>query len=237
VSPDAPSSLVDLLGTTRSQVVDRLRAGPASVGSLADQLSLTEPAVRRHLVALERDGLVISAVAGLRREGRGRPSTSYQLTDRARRLYPDRSAEFANELLDYLEERHGRTALLEFVRWRQDRQAERYAGELDQTTGLAARADRLSDLLSQDGFLADSSAVVTPEGATVLELRQGHCAIAEVAAAHPEICAHEAAMFQRLLGAKLSRRQTIAGGAGACVCTVVSPQTPVSTGAAHGHQG
>lgn len=240
MTAELSSSLVDLLGSTRSQIVDLLRAGAASVGALAEQLSLTEPGVRRHLVALERDGLVVSVVAGLRREGRGRPSTSYQLTDRARRLYPDRSAEFANELLDYVEERHGRAALLEFLRWRQDRQSGRYAEELDPSAGLAGRVDRLAELLSKDGFLAEASEVATPDGATVLQLRQGHCAIADVAAAHPEICAHEAAMFQRLLGAKLSRRQTIAGGAAECVCTVAGyppVSTDSATGAAHGHQG
>ena len=243
MSSEVSSSLVGLLGPTRSQVVDLLRAGPASVGALAQQLSLSEPGVRRHLVALERDGLVVSVVAGLRREGRGRPSTSYQLTDRARRLYPDRSAEFANELLGYLEERHGRPALLEFVRWRQDRQSERYAEALDEADGLEHRVDRLAELLSEDGFLAEANEVSTPDGATVLQLRQRHCAIADVAAAHPEICAHEAAMFQRLLGAKLSRRQTIAGGASQCVCTVATAPPPISTepatttGAAHGHQG
>jgi predicted ArsR family transcriptional regulator len=59
-----------------------------------------------------------------------------------------------------------------------------------------------------------------------LRLVQRHCAIEDVAREHPEICAHEAAAFARVLGGdvRLSRRQTIAGGATACVCTV----TPAS---------
>lgn len=221
-------SLVDLLGHTRAQVVDLLRASPASVADLARALGLSEAAVRRHLSALERDGLVAGTT--VRGPGRGRPSSRYHLTQKARRLYPDSSASVANEVLDYLEEHHGRAALLEFLRWRQGRQADRYDQALAGVADPEARTRRLADLLAEDGFLAAVRPVTAPDGATVLELTQGHCAIADVAEAHPEICAWEAAMFQRLLGGKLSRRQTIAAGDNACVCTITHPATspPVS---------
>ncbi len=61
-----------------------------------------------------------------------------------------------------------------------------------------------------------------PDGATVLQLTQGHCAVREVAREHPEICAYEAALFRRLLGTKVSRRQTIAAGAGECICYITT---------------
>jgi predicted ArsR family transcriptional regulator len=77
---------------------------------------------------LERDGLV--GAGSVRRDGPGRPSASYGLTDKALRLFPDRSGEFANELLSYLEEEHGRGALLGFLRWRQAQQGSRYAAGL-----------------------------------------------------------------------------------------------------------
>lgn len=216
-------ALLDLLGETRGQVVDLLRTGPQPVAALAAHLGLTEAAVRRQLQSLERDGLVVSHA--LQPHGRGRPATAWTLTDRARRLYPDRSAEFANEALEYLEAEHGRTALLAFLRWRQGRHAQRYADALAGLDGTADRATRLAELLDADGFASGVDEHVTPDGRTVLELRQGHCTISDVAAAHPEICAYEAALFQRLLGGRLSRRQTIAGGAGECVCTI-SEATP-----------
>lgn len=224
------ASLVDLLGETRAQVVDLLRGGPRPVAELAERLALTEPAVRRHLAALESDGLVESQT--VRREGPGRPAARYALSERGRRLYPDRSAEIANELLDELEAEHGRAALLAFLRKRQARQAERYSDALAGIDDPAERAARLAELLSDDGFLAESSALPAPDGTTLLQLSQGHCAISDVAAAHPELCAYEAALFRDLLGGRLSRRKTIAGGAGTCVCTI----TPL-TGAPYGHQG
>jgi predicted ArsR family transcriptional regulator len=229
---DTDATLVDLLGETRAQVVEALRGTTRTVAQLAGTLGVSDVAVRRHLQVLERDGLVRAET--VRRDGPGRPSQSYALTDRARRLFPDRTAELANELLDYLEEAHGRRALLAFLRWRQARQGERYAGAIASGDDLAGRVDRLAGLLTEDGFLSNATAVDVPEGATTLELRQEHCAIADVARDHPELCAYEAAMFQRVLGANVSRRETIAGGANACVCTIKTTPDP---GARDGHEG
>jgi predicted ArsR family transcriptional regulator len=215
------ATLLDLLGDTRAHVVESLRARPATAVQLAEELGLSAVAVRRHLQVLERDGLVSAET--VRREGPGRPSARYALTDRARRLFPDRSADLANELLDYLEEEHGRAALLGFLRWRQARHQQRYAATLEEASGPEARVDLLARLLSDDGFAAEATPVDAPPGATVLELRQRHCAIKDVAEEHPEVCAYEAAMFRRVLGAAVSRKSTIATGADACVCHVTVP--------------
>ena len=225
MSATTQSSLVELLGATKARVVDLLRDRARTARDLATHLGISEAAVRRHLQSLERDELV--EVDGRRgHEGPGRPSVTYQISDRARRLYPDRSADVANELLDYLEHEHGRSGVLAYLRWRQTQQAARYDAALGDVTGRRERARRLAELLAADGYLAEV-AESERDGLPVLELRQGHCAIGEVAAAHPEICAHEAATFRRLLGGELGRRQTIAGGAASCVCTI--PLDPASS--------
>lgn len=225
---DAP--LVDLLGETRAGLVHALHGKRLTVAALAGELMLSEVAVRRHLGVLERDGLVQAET--VRHDRPGRPGAAYSLTERARRLFGDRNAEFASELLDYLEETQGRKALLDFLRWRQSRQAERYAAVLPEADGqgashsdLAQRAGQLAELLTEDGFLSDVAEVAAGEGETVLELRQNHCAIAGVAEAHPELCAYEAALFRNLLGVQVSRRQTIAAGASACVCSIRPART------------
>jgi predicted ArsR family transcriptional regulator len=222
VRTSADTTLLDLLGDTRAQVAELLRAGPLTVADLSRALGLSEVAADRHLQVLERDGLVSAET--VRRDGPGRPRQQYTLTDRARRLFPDRSADLANELLDYLEAEHGRQALLGFLRWRAQRHGTRYAGELDTAAGTGSRAELLARLLSDEGFAAHVSEVTTPEGATVLELRQEHCAIKDVAEEHPEVCSFEAAVFQKVLGAGVTRKQTIAGGAGACVCHITPPE-------------
>lgn len=212
-------TLVDVLGDTRGRIVELLHERPRSVADLATALGLSEVAVRRHLQVLERDEFV--AARTVRRSGPGRPGSRYELTDRARRLYPDHSAEFANELLEFLKAEHGHEALEAFLRWRADRQRARYArGLAEAGPDTSDRATRLADLLSADGFDSTVEAVDRPDGATALRLTQGHCAIRDVAEEHPEICTLEARMFEDLLGVRVSRRQTAAGGAGQCVCDI-----------------
>jgi predicted ArsR family transcriptional regulator len=230
VSITAPhdSGLVGLLGETRARLVELLHEQPRSVASIAQALELSEVAVRHHLQILQSEGLVSAET--VRGSGRGRPSAVYALTDKAIRLFPDNSAALANELLDYLGGEHGRSELQRFLRWRAERHAGRYSTALEGASTLDERVERLADVLSEEGFASSAEVVTTPEGATVLELRQGHCAIKAVAEEHPELCAYEASTFKNLLGAKLSRRQTIAGGADACVCHI-TPATPNDIGA------
>lgn len=216
------TTLVGLLGDTRARVVEELRHGARQVADLADALGLSEVAIRRHLQVLERDGLVEAET--VRRDGPGRPGAQYELTSRGLRLFPDRSGELATELLDYLEGVHGREALHDFLRWWQERQGERYAEALAATDSAdeGAPAERLAQVLSDDGYFADAQHRTAPDGSAVTELTQGHCAIKDAAEAHPELCAYETAMFQQLLGGTVTRRRTIAAGDNACVCEIAA---------------
>jgi DNA-binding transcriptional ArsR family regulator len=52
-------AVLDALGDrTRRLIIDRLRAGPSSVGDLAAALPVSRPAVSQHLTVLRRSGLV-----------------------------------------------------------------------------------------------------------------------------------------------------------------------------------
>lgn len=219
MTPSSDTGLVSLLGDTRAQLIELLRSQPCSVADMATQLGISEVAVRHHLQVLTADGFVAGET--VKGTGRGRPKQLYTITDKARRLFPDNSAQLANELLEFLAGEHGRTELARFLRWRSERQSTRYAEALEGAETVDERVHRLADVLVEDGFAASAQVVTTPEGATVLELRQDHCAIKAVAEEHPELCAYEASTFKKLLGTtKLSRRQTIAGGADACVCHI-----------------
>ena len=52
---------------TRRRVFERLRAGPQSVGVLAEGLPVSRPAVSQHLKALKEAGLVLDRAEGARR--------------------------------------------------------------------------------------------------------------------------------------------------------------------------
>lgn len=222
----AAASLVPLLGEQRAAVVALLhRTGTASVAEVAAHLGVSEVAARRHLAVLVEEGL---AEASERRATGGRPATCYALSERAMRLFPQAYDRFANEVLDFLTDTQGEEGLRAFLRWRVERET---AALRDAVTAedLHGRLEELARALSDAGFEAD----VRPEGRG-FRLVQEHCAIADVAREHPEVCAFEAAAFARVLGREVAvtRRATIAGGAAACECRVVPTQRPSDPGEA-----
>jgi DNA-binding transcriptional ArsR family regulator len=60
--------VLDALGDpTRRQIFDSLKAGPRSVGELAEGLPVSRPAVSQHLRVLKEAGLVTERRSGTRR--------------------------------------------------------------------------------------------------------------------------------------------------------------------------
>jgi DNA-binding transcriptional ArsR family regulator len=60
-------AVLDALGDgTRRRIIQRLRAGPSSVGELAAALPVSRPAVSQHLTVLRRSGLVSYEELGTR---------------------------------------------------------------------------------------------------------------------------------------------------------------------------
>lgn len=208
-------SLAALLGETRATIVRTLKGeGERSAPELADALGISDVAVRKHLAMLHSEGMITERTV---RQERGRPVARYRLTERGEELFPHRYAEMVEDLLAFIADQQGRAGLQAFLRWRQDRQTEAYARAVD-ADDLAGRLDQLVDALNEAGYEAS----VTSDG-DGFELTQSHCAIFDVAKDNPEMCAHEAATFRRVLGdVRISRRETLASGANACVCTITA---------------
>lgn len=64
---DPSSALAALADPTRRRVFERLRAGPRSVGQVAEGLPVSRPAVSQHLAVLKAAGLVNDEADGTRR--------------------------------------------------------------------------------------------------------------------------------------------------------------------------
>ena len=86
------------LSTTHGRIITLLRRAGRSVDELAQALDLTHTAVRAHLAALERDGLVQQRSE---RRGNRKPSSVYDLAPAAEFLFP----QSYGQLLEVLKER------------------------------------------------------------------------------------------------------------------------------------
>jgi predicted ArsR family transcriptional regulator len=92
----------DSLEGTRGRIIDLIRRSPTTITEIASRLDLTYNAVRGHLTALERDGLI--RPAGVRR-GETRPSTMYELAPGVDDVLSRAYMPFASHLVRSLAER------------------------------------------------------------------------------------------------------------------------------------
>src|ERR1044072_7483243 len=88
--------------STRGRIVALLRGTTKTVNELAEELELTDNAVRGHLLTLERDGLIKQS--GIQR-GIRKPHFAYQLTQEAEQLFPKAYDALLNLLISVLKGR------------------------------------------------------------------------------------------------------------------------------------
>lgn len=181
--------------STRGQVVALLRQGHATVEELATALELTDNAVRAHLAALERDGLV--AQHGLRR-GVGKPAYTYQLTSEAEGLFPKAYGTVLNLLLGVLDERLPPESVDDALREVGRRLAESYpapTGDLH---------DRVSEAVTLLGDLGGLAAIESANGVVTIAGRS--CPLAAAVDGHPETCLLAEALLAEVIGAPVCQR-------------------------------
>ena len=181
-----------LLDSTRGRVVAILRRSAQTVNDLAAALELTDNAVRLHLSALERDGLVEQS--GVRREGAGKPAYVYSATPDAEALFPKPYDRVLAELLAVLEERHTPEQVEEWLREvgaRLGRPAAAAPGPLRERAAHAAAV--LTDL----GGLAE----VDEGDDGALRIQGYRCPLGALATSHPVTCRLAEALVSELVGA------------------------------------
>ncbi len=202
---------------TKRRIVERLkRVESATATDLAAEFGLTDTALRQHLDALEADG---DGHPFDGRADRARTSTralaagDHGATDG----FPDRHGELTVELLGVGACELGERALDQVIADRSDRQTAAYQQSLVDISDLGERVQRLADLRSDEGYLAE---VRADDGAYFLI--EHHCPIREAAAACGALCGAELDVFQRVLGpgGTVTRVQHVLAGDRRCAYRV-----------------
>lgn len=211
---------------TRQRVINLiLNDGPQTAKELAEKLSLTPAAIRRHLSALLDEGTLTSReqrVYGAR--GRGRPSKVFALTDEGRAEFRQAYDELALSAIRQLLDLVGPTALRELAAERAEGIEQHYRDAREERPDATAM-ELLVEALGIDGYAPSVRPVASGD-----QLLQHHCPIAHVAAEYPLLCEVETQLFSRLLGSHVQRLATIAHGDGVCTTHVPrrlpTPQIP-----------
>jgi predicted ArsR family transcriptional regulator len=204
------------LSDTKRRIVERLkRVESATATDLAGEFGLTDTALRQHLDALEAAGMVTRSMA--EPTGRGRPPVHWQLAPGATQAFPDRHGELSVDLISSLRSALGDPALDKVIGARSDRQVASYQAVLSGSTSLRERVERLADVRSEEGYLAE----VRPDGDDLL-LIEHHCPIRDAAASCGALCTAELDVFQRVLGpdVRVTRTQHVMAGDRRCAYRV-----------------
>ena len=201
------------LASTRGRIIVLLRRASRTVDELAQALGLSGNAIRVHLMALERDGLVQQH--GRRASG-GKPASTYTLTPEAEALFPKAYAQLLSLVLANVLARHGRTELASVLRTVGQELAHalvpRGAGDaLDDRLGLAKRV--WGDL----GGLAE----VRREGERYV-LEELSCPLKEVVIECPEACQLALALLQTVLDTTVKYEHDLRGAEPRCKFEVVA---------------
>lgn len=167
-----------VLGGTRGQLLAMLRRSKRSVNELAVSLGISDNAVRTHVAAMQRDGMV--EPAGIERGTGGKPAQLYQITPEAEEMYPKAYALVLNELLRLLREREGREAVVGLLR----EVGARAAAEAGAAGSAGARVEAAADALRRLG----GDVEVEREGGGWL-IRGFGCPLSAVVDSHEEACA------------------------------------------------
>ena len=164
--------------STRGQIVTILRASPSTVEELAGKLSLTDNAIRAHLLTLERDGLVRQS--GVRRALR-KPHFTYALTPEADALFPKAYDALLNQLIGVLKTRLEPAEIEDVLREVGRALATDAPG--GGGTDLESRVQTALKVLEAIG----GSAEIERDGDKIV-IRGNGCPLAAAVTVHPEVC-------------------------------------------------
>ncbi|GAB1158261.1 ArsR family transcriptional regulator [Paenibacillus illinoisensis] len=195
--------------TTRERILFMLkRQGTMTAREMTAELELTGMAIRRHLTALEQDGLIEVREA---RATAGRPSSVYHLTARGDGFFPKSYPSLTLELLEELTESAGEGIVDTLFESRRDKLL---WSKLPQMEGqdLAGRVEELARIQNANGYMADASR--EEDGSYVLT--ELNCPIVQVASVYRQACRCELDLFRSLLQADVERTECYAEGGKKC---------------------
>jgi predicted ArsR family transcriptional regulator len=166
-----------MIGGTRRRLLELLRRKRRTIAELAEQVGLSGNAVRMHLSALQRDGLVDPA--GVHRDTGGKPAQVYDITRETEELFPKAYAAVLTGLLEELESREGPEAVGSLLRG----VGARVAAGVPAEGGIEARVQRAAAVLRSLGADLEVERV---EGGWLL---QGYgCPLSAVVEERHEVC-------------------------------------------------
>ncbi|MFN7168798.1 MAG: helix-turn-helix transcriptional regulator [Pannonibacter sp.] len=201
---------------TRTRLLNALKgSGPQTAAELATALAVTPVAVRQHLDGLASEQLVDFED---QKGSVGRPRRVWALTAAGHARFPDNHSTLVAGLLGGLRQLYGEEALDRLIGLREQESEALYRAALNDAPDLPSRLQRLAELRSREGYMAEVEA--ESDGSWLFI--ENHCSICAAATACQGFCRSELALFGRVLGtdARIERTEHLLSGGRRCVYRV-----------------
>lgn len=178
-----------LIGETQARLLQLLRRPPQTVTGLSAALGLTDNAVRTHIAALGRDGIVTQV--GSQRDTGGKPARVYALTEEGEELFPKAYAVILGALVEQIARTDGWEHAVKLLRAVGEQAGSGAVAPADVGGRVAAAAAALRSLGG------DIEVQQTGEG---WRLQGFGCPLSAVTAKHPQVCALALALVEEITG-------------------------------------
>ncbi len=182
-----------LIGETQVRLLGLLRRSRHTITSLAEALGLTDNAVRMHIAALHRDGIVEQV--GTQRDTGGKPARVYGLTRAGEELFPKAYALVLGKLVEEIVRTQGRARAIELLR----------AVRAQAAAGARVGSSRNERVEAAAGVFRNLGTDVEVERtADGWRLRGYGCPLAAVTSGHAEMCELGKALVEEVVGAEVT---------------------------------
>ncbi len=213
------SSALDLVSSdTRRELLQIIkRRGSLSVDEAMDALGMARTTVREHLLQLKEKGLLDRTVE---RKGRGRPSHRYEMTRRAKVLFPSRDGELMGRLVHFLKEQGAEDLVQTFFEsyWNDRTEAVKQKLEEVASGDIDEKVETLRQILEEEGFMPHIS---REEGEVTI--RECNCPFPESVKETRIPCRLEEEFYKEIFGGKLERVAHIPEGNSSCSYEITEP--------------
>lgn len=201
----------DNTGDSREQILYFLKTrGAQSATTIAEHLNISVVGARQHLNRMATDGLLARFDQA---EKVGRPTSFWELTEKAHQRFPDRHSDLTVKLIDNVREIFGEQGLNALIDQREKESLTEYVSALASCKSLGARVKKLAEIRSREGYMAEA----VQEKRGVWLLLENHCPICAAARECQGFCRSELEIFRQCLPtAKVERCEYLLDGARRC---------------------
>lgn len=203
------------LHSTSQQILGLLKKHhKLSINDLKQHLHITDMAVRKHIIRLEKEHLIQSYQV---KQQMGRPITYYELSKTGENLFPKKYSLMTIEFLQDIEEMHGIEAVNTLFEKREKRLQKKYEVTIPQKKNLQEKVKELAKIQDEHGYMAEARQLNEQE----FELTEYNCPIYRVAQRYKKACHCELSLFKRVLGVEhIERTSCISEGDHCCKYTI-----------------